>query len=113
MTTFVRKSWPFVAFAAILAVFFFPVLFRGSVIAPLDLLGGLLRPWADGPCGAGVHNQCTVDAIRQHIPYDWAVFDSLRRDGFVGYFSDHQLSEYGYSYVRVWELALDYKKKGK
>ena len=85
MNTFVRKSWPFVAFAAILAVFFLPILFRGAVIAPLDLLCGLLRPWADGPCGAGVHNQCTVDAIRQHIPYDWAVFDSLRHDGFVGW----------------------------
>ena len=35
------------------------------------------------------------------------------RDGFVGYFSDHQLSEYGYSYARVWEIALDYKKRGK
>ena len=69
---------------AAVGVMFFPLM-RGRVLAPLDLLDGLLRPWSDGECGAGVHTHCTVDAIRQHIPYDWAVFDSLRKDGFIGW----------------------------
>lgn len=85
MRTPFRTSWPYVAFAALLFVFFFPVVFCGKVLAPLDILDHLMRPWSDGAGGFGVHNAMVYDAISQYLPYDWAVCQSLKQDGFIGW----------------------------
>ena len=73
------------AFIALLLVFFFPVVFQGKVIAPLDILDHLMRPWSDGAGGFGVHNAMVYDAISQYLPYDWTVSQSLKQDGFIGW----------------------------
>ena len=73
------------AFLGLLLVFFFPVVFAGKVLAPLDILDHLMRPWSDGAGGFGVHNAMVYDAISQYLPYDWAVCQSLQQDGFIGW----------------------------
>lgn len=73
------------AFLGLLLVFFFPVAFQGKVLAPLDILDHLMRPWSDGAGGFGVHNAMVYDAISQYLPYDWAVCQSLKQDGFIGW----------------------------
>lgn len=73
------------AWVALLLGFFFPVVFQGKVLAPLDILDHLMRPWSDGAGGFGVHNAFTYDAISQYLPYEWAVRQSLRNDGFIGW----------------------------
>ena len=72
-------------FLGLLFLFFSPVLVAGKVLAPLDILDHLMRPWSDGSGGFGVHNPYVYDAISQYLPYDWAVFQSIRNDGFIGW----------------------------
>lgn len=73
------------AFLALALLFFFPVVFQGRVIAPLDILAHLIRPWSDGAGGFGVHNAMVYDAISQYLPYDWTICRSLKEDGFIGW----------------------------
>ena len=73
------------AFVVLLLFFFFPVIFQSKVIAPLDILDHLMRPWSDGSGGFGVHNAMVYDAISQYLPYDWTVCQSLKQDGFIGW----------------------------
>ena len=70
---------------AVVAIFFFPAIFQNRVIAPLDILDHLQRPWAEGPVGFGTHNAFAYDAISQYLPYDWAVWNSLQQEGFIGW----------------------------
>ena len=70
---------------ALVLVFFFPVIFQGKVLAPLDVLDHLMRPWSDGAGGFGVHNAFVYDAISQYLPYNWCVFQSLQQDGSIGW----------------------------
>lgn len=69
---------------AMILLFFWPVIFQGKVIAPLDILDSLLRPWAT-TAQIDVHNAFTYDAISQYLPYDWSVYQSLRQDGYIGW----------------------------
>jgi hypothetical protein len=71
---------------AMVVVFFSPVIFQGKVIAPLDVLDSLLRPWATAE-KIEVHNAFTYDAISQYLPYDYSVYQSLRQDGYIGWSS--------------------------
>jgi len=73
----------FVWLAAVI-VFFSPVFFQGKVIAPLDIMDSLLRPWATAE-KIQVHNAFTYDAISQYLPYDYSVYQSLRQDGYIGW----------------------------
>jgi hypothetical protein len=66
------------------AVFFWPVIFQGKVLAPLDIMDSLLRPWATGE-KIELHNAFTYDAISQYLPYDYSVYQSLRQDGYIGW----------------------------
>ena len=81
------KNWILASFAwiAFLVVFFFPVIFQGKVLAPLDILDHLMRPWSDGAGGFGVHNAFVSDAISQYLPYNWCIFQSLQQDGSIGW----------------------------
>ncbi len=67
-----------------IALFFWPVVFQGKVLAPLDILDSLLKPWATSET-IDVHNAFTYDAISQYLPYDWSVYQSLRQDGYIGW----------------------------
>ncbi|RYD31797.1 MAG: hypothetical protein EOP87_14045, partial [Verrucomicrobiaceae bacterium] len=73
-----------VALLAMLLVFFLPVFSGGKLLAPLDIMSGLLRPWAETE-NIQVHNAFTYDAISQYLPYDWSVAQSLRQDGYIGW----------------------------
>jgi len=86
-STNTSKGWILAAFAWItfLVAFFFPVIFQGNVLAPLDILDHLMRPWSDGSGGFGVHNAFVYDAISQYLPYDWTVYQSLKQDGYIGW----------------------------
>lgn len=68
----------------LVAVFFWPVLFQQKVLAPLDILQSLMRPWATTEL-VSVHNAYTYDAISQYLPYDRSAYDSLRQDGYIGW----------------------------
>lgn len=67
------------------AVFFAPVIFQGKVLAPLDIMDSLLRPWASVGEPTEVHNAFTYDAVSQYLPYDYSVYRSLRQDGYIGW----------------------------
>lgn len=81
-----RKSYVLAAalWLAMVAVFFWPVLFQGKVLAPLDIMKSLLRPWATAET-VSVHNAYPYDAISQYLPYDWSVSESLKQDGYIGW----------------------------
>ena len=82
-----RSPWILssVAWIGLIVFFFFPVVFQGKVLAPLDILDLLMRPWSDGAGGFGVHNAFVYDAISQYLPYDWTVCQSLKQDGYIGW----------------------------
>lgn len=81
-----RNSYILVAslWLAMVVCFFPPVIFQGKVIAPLDIMESLLRPWATTE-KIQVHNAFTYDAISQYLPYDYSVYQSLRQDGYIGW----------------------------
>ena len=68
----------------LVALFFAPVLFSGKVLAPLDILDSLLRPWATEDT-INVHNASPYDAISQYLPYNWSVYQSIQQDGYIGW----------------------------
>lgn len=69
---------------AMVVVFFGPVIFQGKVLAPLDIMDSLLRPWATTE-KIQVHNAFIYDAISQYLPYDYSVYQSLQQDGYIGW----------------------------
>ena len=85
MKPFARRFLPYILFLLFLLLFFYPVFLCGRVLAPLDILECLFRPWSGEGTGFGVHNGFVTDAISQYLPYDWSVYQSLREDGFVGW----------------------------
>jgi hypothetical protein len=68
----------------LVGIFFWPVIFQGKVLAPLDIMDSLLRPWATTE-KIQVHNAFTYDAISQYLPYDYSVYQSLQQDGYIGW----------------------------
>lgn len=76
-----------IAWIALWGAYFAPILPRSKVLAPLDILESLERPWARTD-RIDVWNAFCYDAISQYIPYDYAVFKSLRDDGRIGWNPD-------------------------
>lgn len=73
-----------IAIIGLWIAYFFQAFPRDKVIAPLDILESLEKPWAE--CGdVSVLNASSYDAISQYIPYDYSIYDSLKRDGYVGW----------------------------
>ena len=72
---------------AFCALYFAPVLPSSKVMAPLDILESLERPWAVTET-ISVKNAHCYDAISQYIPYDYSVYKSLREDGYIGWNPD-------------------------
>lgn len=72
------------AWTLLVALYFFPVFSRSRVLAPLDILESLEEPWAKTG-RIDVHNAFCYDAVSQYIPYEFAVHQSLRDGGIVGW----------------------------
>lgn len=89
MNTIFKKTLilALLAWGGLWACFFAPVLPRGKVMAPLDILETLERPWARTE-RIDVWNAFCYDAISQYIPYDYSVYKSLRDDGYIGWNPD-------------------------
>ncbi len=71
-----------VAFAIIL---FFPAIFGGKIVAPLDITTTLIEPWAENANGAKPHNHNPSDAVTQYLPYRLFAAKSLKEDGYIGW----------------------------
>lgn len=65
-------------------LFFAPSTLGGKVIAPLDCQERLFRPFSEQPV-EGMHNQFVVDGVSQYLPYKWAIYQSFREDGYMGW----------------------------
>lgn len=86
MTT--RKLAIVMAYLAVLALvvaLFSPALFRGKILAPLDITTTLLAPWNENTNGEKPHNQSPCDAVTQYLPYRMFAEESLRKDGYIGW----------------------------
>lgn len=70
--------------AALVALFFAPSVFGDKVLAPMDCLECLIRPYADKPVDE-IHNHFVSDGITQYLPYDWAMYKSWTEDGYMGW----------------------------
>ena len=68
-----------------IAVLFFPALFQGKILAPLDITTRLLAPWSESAHGSKPHNHNPSDAVSQYIPYRIFAQKSLREDGYIGW----------------------------
>ena len=83
-----RKLPPIVASLVLLAyatTMFFPALFQGKIIAPLDITTCLYAPWNQTASGAKPHNHSSSDAVTQYLPYRIFAEKSLREDGYIGW----------------------------
>ena len=70
--------------AVLVSLFFAPSVFGNKVIAPLDCLECVFRPFADKPIEQ-VHNNFVCDSVSQYLPYKWAMKESLELDGYIGW----------------------------
>ena len=70
---------------AVASVLFFPALFQGKILAPLDITTTLLQPWASDAKGAKPHNHNPSDAVTQYLPYRIHIEKSLHEDGYIGW----------------------------
>ena len=73
------------AMLALVTALFFPALFRGKILAPLDITTTLLPPWNENASGAKPRNQSPCDAVTQYLPYRMFAEESLRKDGYIGW----------------------------
>lgn len=73
------------ALLAFATTLFFPALFQGKILAPLDITKTLLQPWADDAGGAKPHNHNPTDAVTQYLPYRIHAGKSLLEDGYIGW----------------------------
>ena len=73
------------AMIAMVTAAFFPALFGGKILAPLDITNTLLAPWSLDANGAKPHNQSPSDAVTQYLPYRIFAEKSLREDGYIGW----------------------------
>ena len=64
--------------------FFAPSVFNDKVIAPIDCMECVFRPFAEKSIEE-VHNQFAVDGVSQYLPYKWAVKQSFAQDGYMGW----------------------------
>lgn len=64
---------------------FFPALFQGKILAPLDITTSLLAPWKAENPSLKPHNHYPVDAVTQYLPYRLFAEKSLREDGYIGW----------------------------
>lgn len=69
--------------AAVLT-FFSPAVFNNKVIAPIDCVECIFRPFAYKPI-ENVHNQFIVDGASQYLPHKWALQKSWDEDGYMGW----------------------------
>lgn len=70
--------------AVFVLLFFAPAVFGGKVLAPMDCLECVFRPFAVKPIEE-VHNQYNVDGASQYLPYSWAMQKSWEQDGYMGW----------------------------
>lgn len=61
-----------------------PAVFQNKVIAPIDCITNFLLPFADQPLEE-VYNHCGSDGVSQYVPYRWAMKESLKQDGYIGW----------------------------
>jgi len=73
------------ALLSFVAILFFPALFQGKILAPLDITTTLLSPWNEAALGAKPHNHNPSDAVTQYLPYRIFAEKSLREDGYIGW----------------------------
>jgi hypothetical protein len=73
------------AIIAMATVAFFPALFGGKILAPLDITKTLLAPWSGNANGAKPHNHNPSDAVTQYLPYRIFTEKSLKEDGYIGW----------------------------
>ena len=73
------------ALLVFVAVMFFPALFQGKVLAPLDITTTLLAPWNEAAGNAKPHNHNPSDAVTQYLPYRIFAEKSLSEDGYIGW----------------------------
>jgi len=88
MTTQNRKFHALLAVLALVvftSLLFFPALFQGKILAPLDITTTLLQPWAQDADGRKPHNHNPSDAVTQYLPYRVFAEKSLREDGYIGW----------------------------
>lgn len=64
---------------------FFPALFGGKMLAPLDITATLIQPWAADAGGAKPHNHHPSDAVSQYLPYRIFAEKSFKEDGYIGW----------------------------
>lgn len=76
--------WGIIIWAALVLLFFAPAVFGGKVLAPVDCVECLFRPFAVQPMEE-VHNQYNVDGASQYLPYSWAMQQSWQSDGYMGW----------------------------
>lgn len=70
---------------AMVTAAFFPALFGGKILAPLDITKTLLPPWSADAFGPKPHNHFPSDAVTQYLPYRIFAEKSLREDGYIGW----------------------------
>ena len=64
---------------------FYPALFGGRILAPLDITTRMMAPWKETANGAKAHNHNVTDAVVQYLPYRIAAERSLLEDGYIGW----------------------------
>lgn len=64
---------------------FSPALFRGKILAPLDITTTVLAPWKENANGGKPHNHNPSDAVTQYLPYRIHAEKSFKEDGYIGW----------------------------
>jgi hypothetical protein len=68
-----------------LTYLFFPALFNGKILAPLDITTHLLAPWSSEKSSLKPHNHNPSDAVTQYLPYRIFAEKSFKEDGYIGW----------------------------
>lgn len=81
---YLKTGITYILWLFIVLIFFAPALFSNKVIAPIDCIECIFRPFAYKPIEE-VHNQYNIDGASQYTSYNWAMKQSLEQDGYMGW----------------------------
>ena len=69
----------------LISALFFPAIFEGKILAPLDITTSQIQPWAGQDNHSKPHNHSPTDAVSQYIPYRIFAEKSFKEDGYIGW----------------------------
>ena len=102
-----KTLWAFLVLLLLLFITFYPILFRGKILLPLDQLNTMNLPYSEQYNNVSVHNHFLFDAITQYYPYKVLAREEILSGSFA-YWNPYIFGgypEYAYTHATHFDIT--------